>query len=32
LRAVDGEAIAVLVDGQEYRLPLERIQKARLRS
>jgi ribosome maturation factor RimP len=32
LRAVDGAEIAVVVDGQEYRLPLERIQKARLRS
>ena len=32
LRAVDGAEIDVVVDGQEYRLPLERIQKARLRS
>jgi ribosome maturation factor RimP len=31
LRAVSGEDIAVEVDGREYRLPLESIQKARLK-
>jgi ribosome maturation factor RimP len=31
LRAVTEEDIAVEVDGREYRLPLERIQKARLK-
>ena len=32
LAAVEAAEIAVVVDGQEYRLPLERIQKARLRN
>ena len=31
LQAVASEEIAVEVDGREYRLPLERIQKARLK-
>jgi ribosome maturation factor RimP len=31
LKAVEGEAMVVEVDGKAYRLPLERIQKARLR-
>src|SRR5271166_92110 len=31
LRAIDNDSIVVAVDGQEYRLPMERIQKARLR-
>jgi ribosome maturation factor RimP len=31
LAAVDDAAIAVNVDGREYRLPLDRVQKARLR-
>jgi ribosome maturation factor RimP len=31
LSGIDAEAIAVSVDGREFRLPLERIQKARLR-
>jgi ribosome maturation factor RimP len=31
LKSIDGDSISVEVDGQEYRLPLERIQKARLR-
>jgi len=31
LSSIDAEAIAVSVDGREFRLPLERIQKARLR-
>jgi ribosome maturation factor RimP len=31
LRAVTADDIAVEVDGREYRLPLERIQKARLK-
>jgi ribosome maturation factor RimP len=32
LAAVEAAEIAVVVDGEEYRLPLERIQKARLRN
>jgi len=31
LRSIDNDSIVVAVDGQEYRLPMERIQKARLR-
>ncbi|MGA2710277.1 MAG: ribosome maturation factor RimP [Steroidobacteraceae bacterium] len=31
LQAVEKDSIVVVVDGQEHRLPLERIQKARLR-
>jgi hypothetical protein len=31
LKSVQGEAIVVEVDGQAHELPLERIQKARLR-
>ena len=31
LREIDGDAIVVVVDGQDHRLTFERIQKARLR-
>ncbi len=31
LQAVEADSIVVVVDGREYRLPMERIQKARLR-
>ncbi len=31
LTAIEPESIVVVVDGQEHRLPMERIQKARLR-
>jgi ribosome maturation factor RimP len=31
LQAIESDSIVVVVDGREYRLPMERIQKARLR-
>jgi ribosome maturation factor RimP len=31
LKAIEADSIVVVVDGREHRLPMERIQKARLR-